>query len=459
MLKMRAFGQDLLNKVMPLCLVAFVAAPLRAQIVQNPPAKPATAPPAQRTPLKPAPASTQEEGEALEQAFTSASGNPQALINNLEDFLARFPESPRREQVLRTILKEALQSNEPRTAAAVAEKLLALTPGDPGLLSTLVDLLDQQNDAVSREKGIHYSTLLIERAEKMAAEPRPANIPAERWPETQALVRSTGYLLRARNYAKSGENEKAVEDYENSYRAHPTSLVAERLGDLAAKLGKNELAIDEYATAFAFPDKNVDPARRDQLRRKLGSLYVAKHHSEKGLGDLLLAHYDQLMLTLKSRFAPPDEANSGTRDPFDYVLKRPEGPAVRLAEYRGKVLVMDFWATWCGPCRVEGKLLERVMGSFRSEPGVAFLAVNVDEERDSVPRYIKEEGWTVPVVYGQGLDHLLGVRALPTLMIFDREGRVVFRQVGVDPSKFTETIEKIVRAALGARASSSSTSP
>src|SRR5579863_3759719 len=69
-------------------------------------------------PAAPAPTVAQEEAEALREAVGSAAGNPQTLITNLEQFLTRFPGSPQREAVLRTIFKEALQANDPRTAVA-----------------------------------------------------------------------------------------------------------------------------------------------------------------------------------------------------------------------------------------------------------------------------------------------------------------------------------------------------
>ena len=121
----------------------------------------------------PRPSPAQEESEALDKALQVSPNDPQALIKSLEDFLARFPESVRREQVLRTIYKQALQANDPRKAAATAEKLLELSPDDPDLLSAIVDLLDRQNDAASREKAIGYATRFIARAEKLAAGSRP----------------------------------------------------------------------------------------------------------------------------------------------------------------------------------------------------------------------------------------------------------------------------------------------
>jgi thiol-disulfide isomerase/thioredoxin len=206
---------------------------------------------------------------------------------------------------------------------------------------------------------------------------------------------------------------------------------------MATKQNDLARAVDYYATAFAFPSKNPDPGHREEIRRKLGSYYLELYHTEKGLGDLILERYDELTRTLASRFKEQRAANADVRDPFEFVLQRPDGSPLPLAEYRGKVVVMDFWATWCAPCRVEGKLLKQVMERFRDEPRAAFLAVNVDENRERVPAFLKEEQWTIPVAYAQGLDRLLGPN-----------GRVIYRQEGLDFTSFVETLEKKLRQAL-----------
>jgi thioredoxin-related protein len=89
-----------------------------------------------------------------------------------------------------------------------------------------------------------------------------------------------------------------------------------------------------------------------------------------------------------------------------------------------------------------------VVENFRNEPAAVFLAVNVDEDRAGVPAFLKEAQWTTQVAYSQGLDRLLGVQSLPTLLIFDRNGRVVFRQEGLTYETFVETVDKKVREAL-----------
>ncbi len=445
----KGFIGELIRDAGVACLAALVAlAPLFAVEQKKPPAKPA-----------PEASQESEESQTLTEALEAGPSDPQKLIQNLEAFLARFPQSTRRERVLRTIYRLALESNDPRKAAEAAEKLLEENPEDLEMLAGVVDLLSRQDDTASRAKAIEYGTRFIARAEQRAAEPSPPDVPEEKWRETRALMQATAYLMRAEAYARAGDDIQAVADLERSLEAYPTAQVAERLGDAASKMGETERAIEYYATAFAFPDKSLDPAHRDEIRKKLGSAYIAKHQSEVGLGDLILARYDELTRQLQSRLAARRKSNADVRDPSEFVLERLDGSQMRLAEFRGKVVVMDFWATWCAPCRVEGRLFEQVMENFRDNPAVTFLAVNVDENRRGVPDYVREENWSVPVVYARGLDTLLGVNGLPTVLILDPEGRVVFRQVGLDPGSFVPTLDKKVREALARPTPVAATSP
>jgi thiol-disulfide isomerase/thioredoxin len=424
-----------------------LAAPLAAE-GQKPAAQPAPSEKARDRGHDTASSETDAESAALDEAFSVSQGNPQVLIKNLEAFLEKYPKTARREQVLRTIYRQALQGNDPRKAAATAEKLLGFNPQGADLLGALADLYGRQNDPASHEKALQYATRFIEHAEKLSDEKRPSEIPAEKWKDVRDLYRATAYSMRGRIYAQSDQNENAAADFAKSLATYPTAQVAEQLGDAAMKLSEIPRAVDAFATAFILPDKRVDTARREQIRRKLGSAYARTHPSEQGLGDLILARYDELVRSNPARFAAEGNTNAEVRDPFEFVLARLDGTPLKLAEFRGKVLVMDFWATWCGPCRLEGKLFERVRETFRAEKSVEFLAVNTDEEPSVVSDFVKEEGWKVPVVYARGLNALLGIGALPTVLILDAEGHVVFRQAGIDPASFVATLAGKIRQAL-----------
>ncbi|MGD0228315.1 MAG: redoxin family protein [Terriglobia bacterium] len=424
--------------ILGVCLLGTIGRlPLRGAQVVTKPAEEAPA----------TPAAPDAEQSALDDAFRSAQGNPQLLIKNFEAFLVRFPQSSRREAVLRTICTYAQEANAPDVVVQYGQMLLERTPNDPHLLTLLMDALARQNDQASRTRAIEYSSRLIAIAESQrdqAVAAAGSSNAADQWAERLAGI----YARRAGFYRDSDEVDKAVADCEKSYAIYPTSRVAEQLGDAALKKGNSARALDYYLTAFVFPDKSPEPGSRQEIRRKLGSLYVAQHHSEHGLGDLVLSHYDAIMPQLAGRLSASPLPNAGRHDPFEYVLERMDGTPLPLAGYRGKVLVLDFWATWCGPCRVQGKLVEQVAGSFRTDSTATFLSLNTDQDRSGVPAFLKNQGWTLPVAYAQGLDELLSVRALPTLVIFDCHGRVVFREDGVDPGSFVEEVSRHLRETL-----------
>jgi thiol-disulfide isomerase/thioredoxin len=388
-----------------------------------------------------------EEQNALNEAFGSAQNNPQIIIKNLQAFLDRFPQSSRREVVLRTICSYALVANAPGVIVQYGQMLLEITPDDPKLLNLLIDALARQNDQANRTLAIDYTSRLVKIAEaerdRAAIEGGRDNA-SEQWAERIA----TTYAKLAGLFRDSGDLDKAMSNYEKSYASHSTARVAEQLGDVALLQGDSARALDYYLTAFAFPEKNPDPDRRQEIRRKLGSLYVAQHHAEKGLGDLVLSRYDTLMPQLAGRFSGDQPQNAGIQDPFKFVLERADGTSLPMGGYHGKVLVVDFWATWCGPCRVQGQLVDQVAQSFRADPNIVFLSLNVDQDRSGVPAFLKQAGWTVPVAYAQGLDQLLSVRALPTLVVFDRQGRIVYREDGLDPQTFVEELSKRLRETL-----------
>ena len=224
-----------------------------------------------------------DEQSALNDAFRSAGNNPQIIIKNLEAFLERFPHSSRREVVLRTICTYALQANAPGVAVQYGQMLLEMTPNNSQLLTLIIDALARQNDQASRTRAIDYTSRLLAIAEGQrtrAAATDAGKDTREQWAQYIAGI----YAQRAGFYRDSGDLDKAIADDEKSYATYPAAGVAEQLGDAALKKGDSARAADYYLTAFIFPDKSPDPVRRQEIRRKLGSLYVAQHHSEARFG-------------------------------------------------------------------------------------------------------------------------------------------------------------------------------
>jgi peroxiredoxin len=106
-----------------------------------------------------------------------------------------------------------------------------------------------------------------------------------------------------------------------------------------------------------------------------------------------------------------------------------DGTLVKLSDYRGKTVLLNFWASWCGPCVREMPLIHEIYQSH--DPGIEILSVNVGESKGSVNEFMNEHHLTFPVIIdvtGKSAD-LYGVIGLPASFIIDEEG--LLQQVGI----------------------------
>lgn len=115
----------------------------------------------------------------------------------------------------------------------------------------------------------------------------------------------------------------------------------------------------------------------------------------------------------------------------DFTLKDLSGRQVNLQSLRGKVVLLNFWASWCGPCRIEMPVLERLQKEFKAA-GLVVLGIN-DEEPSIALNYLKKNHLTFRSLVDaeQSVSILYQVRAIPTVIIIDREGKIAFQGVGL----------------------------
>ena len=130
-----------------------------------------------------------------------------------------------------------------------------------------------------------------------------------------------------------------------------------------------------------------------------------------------------------ARLPVPRPADLGPAD-FRWVLRTLDDRVVQLEAFRGQVLFVNLWATWCPPCTEELASIQALADSLAGEPGVAFLAVS-PERRGPVERFVARRGLTVPVyLEGTRMPGAYGLRALPTTFVIDRQGRIVLAHRG-----------------------------
>jgi cytochrome c biogenesis protein CcmG/thiol:disulfide interchange protein DsbE len=131
----------------------------------------------------------------------------------------------------------------------------------------------------------------------------------------------------------------------------------------------------------------------------------------------------------------------------DFQLKDVSGKTVRLADLRGKAVLLNFWATWCPPCKVEIPWFVELQKQYGPE-GLQVIGVSMDENGEElVSKYVAEAGINYPILMGNDEvgDAYGGIHALPTTFYIGRDGKVVRRVFGLASHK---EVEQNVRAAL-----------
>ena len=150
-------------------------------------------------------------------------------------------------------------------------------------------------------------------------------------------------------------------------------------------------------------------------------------------------------------FAATSLASSGLEGQAapDFALKSSTGENLRLSEYRGDVVMINFWATWCGPCRQEMPLLDELYTRYE-RVGFNLLGVNIDDDSRRAMQMIEELGVNFPVLFDarKEVSKLYEVEAMPVTVLVDRDGKVRYVHHGYKPGyeeKYLDQVRSLLR--------------
>jgi peroxiredoxin len=135
----------------------------------------------------------------------------------------------------------------------------------------------------------------------------------------------------------------------------------------------------------------------------------------------------------------------------DFTLSNAKGERLQLASYKGKVVLLNFWATWCGPCKVEIPWFIEFQKTYQAQ-GFTVLGVSMDEDGwSAVNPYVASQKVNYPIVLGNEHVNMLygGIEALPTTLLIGRDGRVAFVHAGlINKNEYVKEITQLLRATL-----------
>jgi thiol-disulfide isomerase/thioredoxin len=427
-----ARGQKLVLAGALFSIAALIAGPAAGARPQSPAAKSSAA-------LKVTPE------EELQQSIDAAGGDRAALVRNLESYLKKYPQSSARPQIYRALVEADLQLQDNVHASEYAERIVALAPEDMSMKLLAIQMLERNGDEAALKRATTYATSVLEFIQHDQPEKRSQRVSLPEWETEHHRDQVALLVLRGRLYFKLRDSDSAQRDFAASYAILPNTAAAEKLGEIAEMKHNSLEAAKEYARAFALADDSKGTPPRRALREKLGNVWRQAHGSEAGLGDFLLATSDEV-----SQAASPavPKRNPAAQSPYDFTLRNVDsGAPFPLQPLKGKVLVLNFWATWCGPCRALAPLLEHVHQQFQGDGKVQFLGANCDEDESLVAPYLAEEHPKITSYFADGLDRLLAVTSLPTVVVLDHDGKIVYRSEGFGESDFEKSLSDAITKA------------
>lgn len=165
--------------------------------------------------------------------------------------------------------------------------------------------------------------------------------------------------------------------------------------------------------------------------------------------------YNTLSETYVPNEALPDSTGDDTAAPSklasDFSMADAEGNTVKLSDFFGKPIVINFWATWCGPCKVELPTFESAYAEYGEE--VTFIMLNLtdgyQETVEGVKEFVADGGYTFPVYYDTELDgaNTYGAYSIPMTVFINADGAITYTKVGIiSESALTKNIEALLAA-------------
>ena len=197
---------------------------------------------------------------------------------------------------------------------------------------------------------------------------------------------------------------------------------AEERGNAEAVTEWLDQAEDSYIAGFG-ASRGTNPNEA-----ALEALYESRNGSREGIEEYLATLDERDRIRRRDRILESRVEAAGTYEPFQ--LARLDGEMVDSADLEGKIAVLHFWGTWCGPCIVEMPEYQKFDERYREDAEVAVISISNDRSTDVIEEYLGKNSFDFAVLVDDGYVERAGVNAWPTTWFVDREGYVQFVKIG-----------------------------
>ena len=391
------------------------------------------------------------EQQDLERALAAAGASPVEYLRAIESHLARYPNTTRRAELEAAAARAAIEAGDTPDIIEWGERVLARRPADLNLLEAVARALVAGDSHDGWGRALRYARhgedLLREQIK--GALSRGHGAPADLRDQVDREL-SGALLIEARATGNLGRPADALGLARRAFETYPSAEAARETAYWQERLGQLLDAARSLADAITVPDAGTTLDDRARDRARMDELYRQAKGGTAGEGDLLLEAFDRNVALVHARQlrTRAGDPNALIADPMEFTIAGLNGDKLNMASLKGKVVVLDFWATWCVPCREQHPLLDEVRRGFAANPDVVFLAIDTDDNREPVKAFLQQVRWSDRVFFDDGLARKLSVMSLPVTIVFDRSGKVFSRLTGFAGTEFVNTLTERITDAL-----------
>jgi thiol-disulfide isomerase/thioredoxin len=408
-------------------------------------------------PAKPAPAAEAPDADEsipdalLRQAIIETGGSPTDMIAVLEKHLQTHTDCPKQKEIISLLAKLAVETKDHRRELKYGPQAIESGSRDLRLLTYVTRELLNHDDAGSQAQALKFSSLLVpllrEELNNQLASKTYAAGQGRRLDETEYALKEA-LVYQSRALEEVGRNAEALPPAVEAWELQPSLDAALERALVLERLGRYSEALDAATEAFVVQDERADSGQRQRARERMAEL--AAEAKVDDASSRVLPAWDRVRPLVEARrlrlrdFDP----NSAASSPLDFTLTRIEGGQLALSSLKGKVIVLDFWATWCGPCRAQHPLYQQVKERFKDKPNVVFLSIDTDEDRSLVKPFLDRQKWSQQVFYEDGLAGYFRLNSIPTTIVLNPRGEVQSRMSGYVPERFVDQLSERINTAL-----------
>lgn len=393
----------------------------------------------------------QKEQQDLSRAIGEAGDSAVDIIRALEQHLQRYPETKNRAAIEMGLLRASMDAGDHNRIVLYGDKVLARPTDQYPLLERVAHELVDKGDPDSAGRAVVYLHRFEGAMTEMRSKPPDQHFTVGQWHEQADRAIARGLALEAAALINASKPAEAAEKARLSWQTWPTAEGARRVADAISGTGHDAEALDWYARAFTLEDTSSTLTDHEKDRTHLGALYAKIHGSDTGLGDMILETWDQMAALSRDRAeqARAADPNGTAADIYGFTLQPVgDGKPLALSSLKGKVVVLDFWATWCMPCRAQHPMLENVKRRFSDSKDLIFVPADSDDDPSLAAPFLKEQGWEGPAWFEGGLERRLMISSIPTVIVLDRAGHISSRMTGMIPERFEQMLTDRINEAL-----------